>query len=49
MVEARGKGQGMDLTGNRAPRRLRGVRLKRSDSMMLEKEKRVAIWQQAVE
>ena len=41
--------QGMDLMGNMAPFILRGVTLKGIDSVMFAKEKRAAIWQQAVQ
>ena len=48
LVAACGMAQGMDLMGNMAPFILRGVTLKGIDSVMFAKEKRAAIWQQAV-
>ena len=44
-----GMAQGMELMGNVAPFILRGVTLKGIDSVMFAKEKRAAIWQQAVQ
>lgn len=49
IVAACGMAQGMDLMGNVAPFILRGVTLKGIDSVMFAKEKRAAIWQQAVQ
>jgi acrylyl-CoA reductase (NADPH) len=48
IVAACGMAQGMDLMGNVAPFILRGITLKGIDSVMFAKEKRAAIWQQAV-
>ncbi|CBG37583.1 putative alcohol dehydrogenase (partial), partial [Escherichia coli 042] len=48
IVAACGMAQGMDLMGNMAPFILRGVTLKGIDSVMFAKEKRAAIWQQAI-
>ena len=49
IVAACGMAQGMELMGNVAPFILRGVTLKGIDSVMFAKEKRAAIWQQAVQ
>jgi acrylyl-CoA reductase (NADPH) len=49
IVAACGMAQGMDLMGNVAPFILRGITLKGIDSVMFPKEKRVAIWQQALQ
>lgn len=48
IVAACGMAQGMDMMGNVAPFILRGVTLKGIDSVMFPKEKRAAIWQQAI-
>ncbi|MFA1017644.1 MDR family oxidoreductase [Enterobacter sp. SAT-E-asb] len=48
IVAACGMAQGMELMGNVAPFILRGVTLKGIDSVMFAKEKRAAIWQQAL-
>jgi hypothetical protein len=49
IIAACGMAQGMELMGNVAPFILRGVTLKGIDSVMFAKEKRAAIWQQAVQ
>ncbi|HDR2621541.1 TPA: oxidoreductase [Enterobacter chuandaensis] len=49
IVAACGMAQGMELMGNVAPFILRGVTLKGIDSVMYAKEKRAAIWQQALQ
>lgn len=49
IVAACGMAQGMELMGNVAPFILRGVTLKGIDSVMFAKEKRAAIWQQAIQ
>lgn len=48
IVAACGMAQGMELMGNVAPFILHGVTLKGIDSVMFAKEKRAAIWQQAL-